>query len=535
LKKEKKWYRMWKILSFALSVFLRVYWYKVRKKSDEEWDILWEKIGAEFRQTLFELEGLLIKVGQMLSIRADLLPNSFIKQIEDLVDQVPPSNWDDIRKVLEEEWQAPVKDKLLDLHPKAIASASIGEVFRGKLPDGTDVAVKVQRPNIQSIVQTDFRSLAIIIWFADHFAPVPKGFISFKQLFKELKQVIERELDFKKEMQTAIHFEQRFKEFNGLKIPVIFPKLCSSRVLVMEWVDGYRVTDVQFLEQHEINRPELSQRLFRLFLPQWLEAGMFHADPHAGNVLVKEDGTLVLLDFGMVGEISKADAAGFQNLLEAILLKNYPKAAKVLVDLGFLQPEANLKIIEKMLADALAIDLNQLKEMDLFSVKKQMNNIIKSLPIQVPTRFVFLGRSFVTIEGMLHTISPDKEIIEIIKPAFMDWLDKSETNKWKLFLKWVNSLPVFQLFHAVTDLLEKPKLVLEQKETQQLRELQFTIFENQKKYSFYLGLIGLVGAFAGIYLKEVVLWGGAGALCLISGISYIVLTNKQRKWLKRGA
>jgi predicted unusual protein kinase regulating ubiquinone biosynthesis (AarF/ABC1/UbiB family) len=528
-----KLYRMWKVLSLAFAVFVQVYWYKIRKKPAAEWDQLWEKLGQQFRQTLFELEGLLIKVGQMLSIRADLLPHSFIKQIEDLVDQVPPSPWEDIKIVLEKEWDGSIEGKLLSLDSKAIASASIGEVFRGKLHDGTDVAVKVQRPTIQSIVQTDFRSLSIIIWFAEHFAPVPKGFISFRMLYKELKQVIERELDFQKEMETAIHFEQRFAAIPGLKVPKVYKELCTSKVLVMEWVDGSRVTDVEYLERNEINRDELAQRLFRVFLPQWLEAGMFHADPHAGNVLVKSDGTLVLLDFGMVGEISKADATQFQSLLEAILLKNYAKAVEVLVNLGFLLPEANLKPIEKLLAEALSFDLAELKEMDLFAVKKQMNDIVKTLPIQVPTRFVFLGRSFVTIEGMLHTISPNRELLDLIKPAFMDWLNQSETNKWKLFLKWVNSQPVFQFVHKVFDLIEKPQQLLEQKETQQLREFQFAIFENQKKQWFYLGLVGVVGTFVGIFFKEALIWQGSIGLAGISLIGYWISSWKQKKWVKQ--
>lgn len=533
MKSERKLYRMWRVLTFALSVFIQVYWYKIRKKPAADWESLWSKIGRDFRQMLFDLEGLLIKVGQMLSIRADLLPNAFIKQIEDLVDQVPPSEWEEIKKVLEKGWDGKIEDKLLSIEPKAIASASIGEVYRGRLKDGSEVAVKVQRPTIQSIVQTDFKSLSIIIWFAHHFAPVPKGFISFKLLFKELKQVIERELDFRKEMDTAIHFEQRFKSFSGLKIPKVYAELCTSKVLVMEWVEGVRVTDVEALERFEVDTDELAQRIFRLFLPQWLEAGIFHADPHSGNMLVKSDGTLVLLDFGMVGEISKNDAANFQSLLEAILLKNYSKATEVLVNLGFLLPNADLKIVEKMLAEALSLDLAQLKELDLFAVKKQMNDVIRSLPIQVPTRFVFLGRSFVTIEGMLHTISPNKEILEIVKPAFIDWLNNSETNKWKLFLKWINSQPIFQIFHSVTDLLNKPQLFLEQKENQQLREFQFMIFESQKKHSFTLGVVGVSGIFIGLYLQTPALWQGAVGVVGLSLCGYIVSSLRQRKWMKK--
>jgi predicted unusual protein kinase regulating ubiquinone biosynthesis (AarF/ABC1/UbiB family) len=533
MKSEKKWYRMFKVISFALTVFIQVYSYKIRRKKTADWEKLWAKVGRDFRQLLFDLEGLLIKVGQMLSIRADLLPNSFIEQIKDLVDQVPPSQWEEIKSVLEKEWDCPIHDKLSFIEPKAIASASIGEVYRGVLIDGTKIAVKVQRPTIKSIIQTDFRSLSIIIWFAHHFAPVPKRFISFKMLLQELKQVIGRELDFIKEMETAIYFEQRFQSFSYVKIPKVYKELCTSQVMVMEWVDGVRITDVDSLERFQVNRDELAQRLFRVFIPQWLEAGIFHADPHSGNVLVQSDGTLVLLDFGMVGEISRNDAANFQSLLEAIFLKNYSKAAEVLVNLGFLLPEANLKMIENVLADALTMDLAQLKELDLLTLKKEMNDIVKTVPIQVPTRFVFLGRSFVTIEGMVHTVSPNQRTLDIVKPAFIDWLNQNESNKWKLVLKWVHSQPIFQVFHSITDLLQKPQQYLKIKESQQLREFQFVIFENQKKQSFYLGVFGVIGIFVGVYVETTILWQGAMGLVGFTVLSYLVSSYRQRSWVRR--
>jgi predicted unusual protein kinase regulating ubiquinone biosynthesis (AarF/ABC1/UbiB family) len=531
MKSNRKLYRMWKVLSFALSVLIQVYWYRFRKRSDIEKEELWGRIGIQFRQTLFELEGLLIKVGQFLSIRADVLPNGFIKQIEDLVDQVPPSPWEDIKKVLEREWNGRIEDKLVSIEPKVVASASIGEVYRGILQDGTKVAVKVQRPTIQSIVGTDFRSLSIVIWFVHHFAPVPKGFINFKLLYKELKQVIERELDFKKEMETANHFRQRFQSTEGLKIPKMYEELCTSHVLVMEWVDAVRITDTDFLDQHHIDRGGLAQALFRVFIPQWLEAGIFHADPHAGNVLVKLDGTLVLLDFGMVGEISKKDATNFQGLLETILLKNYSQAAEILVELGFLLPDANSKDIESLLAEALSFNIADLKEMDIFAVKKEMNDIVKSLPIQVPTRFIFLGRSFVTIEGILRTVCPTKESLKIMEPAFKDWLNQSNTNKWKLILKWIHSQPVFQIFHSISDLVKTPKQYLELKETQQQREFAFSIYENQKKQVFMLGVLGLLGVFLGAYIKSKLVWEGSAGLICVSLAGYVVCNLRQQKWL----
>src|SRR5690606_28501273 len=195
---------------------------------------------------------------------------------------------------------------------------------------------------------------AIIIWFAEHFVPVPKGFINFKVLFQEIKQVIERELDYTKEQQTLELFRRRFKDMNGLIIPKTYPEYCSSRVLVMEWVEGVKISDVQ--DFYDKDKKALAQKLIEIFLPQWLEPGLFHADPHPGNVLLSKEGEIILLDFGMIGEISNKDAIHFQGLIESVLTKNYAKTVECLTQLGFLLPEANQRTIEKLVEDLMSFE-----------------------------------------------------------------------------------------------------------------------------------------------------------------------------------
>lgn len=533
MKSEKKLWRMWKVLSLALSIVVRVYWYRIRGKSQWEKEKLWERIGKEFKETLFELNGVLIKVGQLLSIREDLLPSGFINQIQDLVDHVPPSPWKEIEKVLEREWNSSVTTKVQAIDHEAVASASIGEVYKTTLLDGTQAAIKVQRPEIPSLVKTDFRSLSIIIWFARRFAPVPKGFIDFKMLYQELKQVIEQELDFSKEMNTAISFKQRFKDHSNVKIPAMYPELCTDKVLVMEWVDGVRLNDKKAFESYGLDGQKLAQELFRLFLPQWLEPGIFHADPHAGNILLQPDGTFVLLDYGMIGEISKRDSTHFQDLLEGILLKNFRKAAEALAQLGFLLPDASPKTIEPVLKEFVTLDMEQFKQMDLLTVKKEINDMVKSLPVQVPTRFIFLGRSFATIEGLVHTLSPDEEILDVVKPAFMDWVKDSNTNKWELLMKWVSAQPLFQTVQKVRQLLDVPEKALEQKDHHQQNEFQFAVFENQKKQAFILLLFGGVGAFTGLGLDVNLIWQGSFVVSGLSLVGYLFISSRQKRWLKR--
>ena len=529
---KSKWKRMYKVLALFFSIFIKIYWFKLRKKPESEWDKLWVEIGKEFRKTLFELEGLLIKIGQILSIRSDLLPESFISQIQDLTDKVPPSDWYEIEKQLEHEWGEKLEFYLRSIEKHSIASASIGEVYRGVLKDGTAVAIKVQRPHIQSIIQTDFRTLKIIIWFADHFVPVPKGFIHFNVLFKELKQVIEQELDFQKEMKTLIYFKDRYQSSDIVKIPSVYKDLCTSKILVMEWVEGIRITNDDVIDQLPLSREDLAKRLISVFLPQWLEPGLFHADPHPGNILFSSDGKVILLDFGMVGEISKKDATNFQSLLGSILAKDYAKAVECLYHLEFLHSQDNSRAMEKLMEELVSFDPTQLKETDLLALKLEMNDLIQALPIQVPTRFVFLGRAVVTIEGNIRKLAPEQEILELGKPVFMKWLQTQGSTKWSFLWQWAQSQPLFKMIHSATEFLQFPKKYEIVKETEQRRLFHFTLLENNKKHCFQLVLVGLLGIGIGMTSTQDMIWQISGGLTIISAIGYVVCGYRLKKWMK---
>ncbi|WP_042349348.1 ABC1 kinase family protein [Bacillus massiliigorillae] len=532
MKTKSKLVRIYKVLSMFLVIFLQLYWYKIRRKPKADWEQLWGRIGERFRKTLFELEGLLIKIGQILSTRADLLPQAFIRQIEDLTDQVPPSSWNEIQEILEKEWGTAFQRHFLSIETSAIASASIGEVYKGVLLDGTEVAIKVKRPHIDEVVRIDFRILHIVIWFANHFAPIPKGFINLNVLFKELKHVILQELDYAKELQTIQVFHERFKEMDIVRVPEIYANLSTSNVLVMEWMDGIRLTNLEGLDEVGISRQELAQRLIKVFLPQWLEPGVFHADPHPGNLLLSKKGEIIILDFGMIGEISKKDATYFQGLIESFLSKNYTKAVDCLSHLGFLLPEADTRTMERLLAEFLSIQPAQLKETDLMALKLEMNDLIQALPIQVPTRFVFLGRSFITIEGIILHLASDEELIELAKPVFMEWLQKQGNNKWAFVWQWLQSQPVFKIIHSITEFLDSPKKLEQLKEIEQRRNFQFTLYENNKQRFFQLLILGLIGIVVGIYTRYTLIWNLSVGLSAITSIGYVICSYKQRKWMK---
>lgn len=523
---------MYRVFSMVFGFFLNIYWYKLTRKSPAEWEKLWGNIGEKFRLTLFELEGLLIKIGQILSIRADLLPKAFIQQIEDLTDNVPPSSWSEIEVIFEKEWGNSYAQKFQSIEKTAIASASIGEVYKAVLQDSTEVAIKVKRPHIDSIVEIDFRILKMVIWFAEHLVPMPKGFINFKVLFQEVKHVIERELDYAKELNTILLFKERFKEMEFVRIPSVYSELSTSNILVMEWIEGIRINNTEAIDQVEVRRHELAQRLIKVFLPQWLEPGMFHADPHPGNILISKEGKIILLDFGMVGEISKKDANYFQGLIESFLSKNYHKAVDCLFHLGFLLPGAESRTIERLLAEWISFNPSQLKEMDLIALKLEMNDMIQALPIQVPTRFVFLGRSFVTIEGIIRLLVSEADLLELAKPAFMEWLNKQGNNKWTFVWQWIQSQPIFKIIHSVTEFLEAPQKYENLKELEQRRQFQFTLFENNKKRWFQLTLLGLFGILISLYNGHELIQNVSIVVSSASLIGYFITHFKQKKWIK---
>lgn len=532
MKPKNKVYRMFRVLSLAFSIFTQFYWYKFCRKPKADWEKLWEEIGGRFRKTLFELEGLLIKIGQILSTRADLLPHAFIRQIEDLTDKVPPSDWSEIQKILDKEWGNLSEQNFHYIEKNAVASASIGEVYKGVLKNGSNVAIKVKRPNIDSIIQTDFRILSFIIWFADHFVPIPKGFINFRALFKELRQVIEQELDYSKEFDTIMYFKNRYKNMDFVQIPSVYPEFSTSRVLVMEWVEGIRLTNLEELENLSISHKEIAQRLIEVFLPQWLEPGTFHADPHPGNILISNEGKIILLDFGMVGEITKKDAANFKGLIESFLTKNNSKAVDCLYHLGFLLPEADSRIIEKLFSDIVSFDPAQIKEMNLMAFKMELNDMIQALPIQVPTRFVFLGRSFVTIEGIIRQLAPESELMELGKPVFMEWINKQGNSKWAFVWKWIQSQPIFKFFYSIGEFLDAPKKLEQLKENEQRRQFQFHIYENNKKYCFQLSVLGFIGIGIGNYtLHGFILYLSVGVTAA-SVAGYFIYSQKLKKWMK---
>jgi predicted unusual protein kinase regulating ubiquinone biosynthesis (AarF/ABC1/UbiB family) len=202
-----------------------------------------------------------------------------------------------------------------------------------------------------------------------------------------------------------------------------------------------------------------------------------------------------------------------------------------LAQLGFLLPDADTRTIERLLSELLSFQMGELKNMDLLALKLEMNDMIQALPIQVPTRFVFLGRSVGTIEGILRNVVPEEEPLDLGKPVFMEWL-RNQSNKWTFIWQWLQSQPIFKVLHSVNEFLQAPQKLEQLKETEQRREFLFITQENHKKQLFQLLLVGLMGVGLGMYVMNPFIWKIGVGLSASSFVGYWVASYKQKKWMK---
>lgn len=431
-------YRITRIVWMAIVFFTQIIIFQRRHRGNftptvtDQWNTLVTKQAKVYKKTALELGGLLVKLGQFLSTRADIMPASFIAELEGLTDQVTPVPSDKALQLLDDEWGNPHSEYLKDITSKPVASASIGEVYRAVLHNGSEVAIKIQRPDIERILRADFKAVRIVIWLAKKVSSVGKQ-IDLDLLYQEMTDVIGAELNFVEEMKNGRGFAERFPDMTGVKFPVYYDEYTTKKVLVMEWIEGSKITDIPFLEKHHIDRKKLSDRLFRLFLEQILEGGQFHADPHGGNILIRSDGTLVLIDFGMVVNITQENADAMFVVTEGVIFKQYDRVIDGLETMNFLLPNADRKVlanaIEKVVKAYESHDLYDMNGLVVENLLQDLQVIVRTQPVQMPADFAFLGRAVSVFVGVLYILDPTIDLLAITKPRLVEWAKQKSKDK----------------------------------------------------------------------------------------------------------
>src|SRR5437879_2140079 len=314
--------------------------YAVRLDSD----VLIEALIA-FRERALELGFLVIKLGQFLSTRADLLPQKAIGILSSLQDEVPPAPFDHVVHVIESELGKPVEEVFSLLERKCTAAASLGQVHKAILAStGETVAVKIQRPYNDQLVRMDLSALKFVIWLITRFVNV-NDFIDLMGVYHEFERTVYEEIDYVGEAANAKRFKEMFKNDPMIYIPRVYDEFVSRRLLVLEWIDGIKINDYTALDAVGINRLEVAKGTVCAYFYQFFKAGYFHADPHPGNIFVKKGSTgdcpiVTFVDFGMVGSLTTHMKRLMKDVFLAFIVRDSRSLVHALSELGFVDEGA---------------------------------------------------------------------------------------------------------------------------------------------------------------------------------------------------
>ena len=371
----------------------------------------------EFAELLVDLGPAFIKAGQALSTRPDLVPPVLLEQLAQLQDQLPGFDSALAMACIEDDLNQPINQifEQLDLEP--ISAASLGQVHKGKLKNGHQVAVKVQRPGLREQITLDLYMVRnIAAWLKNNVRLIRSDLVA---LIDELGKRVFEEMDYINEAENAEKFRKLHLSNPRIAVPRIYHEATSRRVLTMEWIDGVKLTNLNAVRELGIDPDEMIEVGVNCSLQQLLEHGFFHADPHPGNLLALADGRLCYLDFGMMSEVSRDSRTGLIQAVVHLVNRNFNKLSNDFVTLGFLSEEVNLEPIVPAFETVFSQALEQgVSSMDFKSVTDDMSGVMYKFPFKVPPYYALIIRSLVTLEGIALSVDPEFKILGAAYPYF---------------------------------------------------------------------------------------------------------------------
>jgi len=372
--------------------------------------------GRRLRELLDELGPTFVKFGQLLSTRPDVVPPDIVVELRGLQDDVRPVPFEQIREVIEEELGLTLEQAFLELDPVPIAAASIGQVHRAVLPNGREVAVKVQRPNAPRQIESD---LALMYQAARIVKERVRAldFIDARDLVDEFARSIRQELDYRLEARNADQFRRDFARHERVRVPRVYWRYTTSRVLTLEFLHGTQLADLDPESRSEEERRDLAYRMTDAWMAMIFRHGFFHGDPHPANILVLDDGAIGLVDFGLTGKLSDDDMSKLTRLFIDAATENVDAIPRRLADLGVRYPKEREEEFAAAIRELFYRYYGaRLSEIDPIQVIREGFALIYSMNLRLPTRFVMLDKAIATLGSVGIDLYPDFNVFEVAKP-----------------------------------------------------------------------------------------------------------------------
>jgi predicted unusual protein kinase regulating ubiquinone biosynthesis (AarF/ABC1/UbiB family) len=437
----RPWKALWRslqiVLSFAgffIGLKLDVWWHR------EERNRL--KRAAQLRETLTRLGPTFIKVGQALSTRPDLVRKDFLDELVKLQDQLPPFPTETAFSIIEQELDRSLDEVYSLISPEPVAAASLGQVYRARLYSGEEVAVKVQRPDLLPILTLD---LYLLRWAASWMAPwLPLNLgHDLTLVVDEFGTKLFEEIDYLNEARNAEKFATNFHNDPTVKVPAIYWRYSSRRVLTLEWIHGFKLTDVERIREAGLDSDALIEIGVTSGLRQLLEFGFFHADPHPGNLFAMAphcnvDGSqgsanqvsaqMAYIDFGMMDQLEESAKETLVDAVVHLVNKDYKELAQDFVKLGFLTPDTDIcpiiPALEEVLGDVMG---KNVRDFNFKTITDRFSELMYEYPFRLPAKFALIIRSLVTQEGLALTLNPEFKIVDVAYPYIAKRLLKGES------------------------------------------------------------------------------------------------------------
>ncbi len=417
----------------------------------------WERL----RLAAEELGPTFIKLAQALSNRPDILPAELIKELQKLQSEVPAFSYDTAKVILEDELGKTIEEVFEEFYKKPIGSASIGQVHRARLHNGENVVVKIQRPGVRKKVETDLDILKILAKWGEVYLE-RQGLFNAVEVVETFERSLMKELDYHTEARFMEQFAAYYRKNKKFKVPKVYKHLSTGKILVQEFIRGAKITDTAKMELWGLEPAKIAERGIDIYMSQIFEHGYFHADPHPGNIIIQEDGTLCLIDFGMVGRLSKRDRFAFAGILigmakedATMVARNYKRLA---ISYEIEDDRAFVTELEELIEDFGSLDIGEVNMADLAN---RLQEIIRDYKMRMPGGVFIIMRALTILEGIGKTIHPEFNSYDFFRPYGLKLLKQiySPENLMEEFIStsgqfssFLTSFPV-----EVKEILEKTR------------------------------------------------------------------------------